>query len=188
MASSSSSAVSPASFGSLPDEIALKILEMAAWNARSFWYDQDFGYHYAALNDGDGDDDDDDNDHWYRPSYDFDFLVDVISKVSTRFKELATDYSFWQGTVVIRNPTDPRKIEFIVQKCLNPGTREFVLAYPQDSDEVYDLLTCPRYAEFINPAKRFANLKLVRPIDFNFLEWRWSDDSSQSSDEKESPQ
>ena len=183
---SSSSAVSPASFGSLPDEIALKILKMAAWNARSFWYWKD---HDAVFYDSDGDDDDDDYGHWYRPRYDFDFLVDVISKVSTRFKELATDHSFWQGTVVIHNPTDPRKVEFIVQKCLNPGTREFVLAYPQDSDEAYDLLTCPRYDEFINPAKRFPNLKLVRPIiDFNCLEWRWSDDSSQSRDEKESPQ
>ena len=123
----------------------------------------------------------------YRYSYNFDFLVKVISKVSTRFKKLATDYSFWQGTVVIVfNPTDPRNLEFVVQKCLNPGTREFVLFF--FGSDVYDLLACPRYAEFINPAKRFPNLELVRPIHVNCLEWRWSDDSSQSNDEKESPQ
>ena len=122
----------------------------------------------------------------YCYSYGFDFLVDVISKVCTRFKRLATDYSFWQGTVVLFNPTDPKKVEFVVQECLNPGTWLFGLCF-QEGD-VYDLLTCPRYAEFINPAKRFPNLKLVRPVDYDCLQWRWSDDSSQASDEKESSQ
>ena len=126
----------------------------------------------------------------YCCSYDLDFLLDVICKVSTRFKRLATDYSFWQGKVEFINPSDPRKIEFVVQQCLNPGTREFFLCYEGENmcDLLYDLLTCPRYAEFINPSKRFPNLKLKRPIDNNCLDWRWSDDSSQSSDEKESPQ
>ena len=155
----SSSAVSPASFDSLPDEITLKIMKMIV----DAIYDADDEYDFG-----------------------FDFLVDVISKVSTRFERLATDYSFWQGNVVIFNPTDPRKVEFVVQKCLNPGTRLFALCFP--NSDVYDLLTCPRYAEFINPSKRFPNLKLKRPIDNNCLDWRWSDDSSQSSDEKESPQ
>ena len=164
----SSSAVSPASFDSLPDELALTILKMAALTE----YDDE-------------------------GRYDFDLLVDVISKVSTRFKRLVTDYSFWQGIVFIFGPADRRKhhsepctfrkVEYVVQKCLNPGTREFLLC-SEDNDDVYDLLTCPRYAEFINPAKRFPNLKLVRPVDYDCLQWRWSDDSSQASDEKESSQ
>ena len=124
--------------------------------------------------------------YFYVYNYDHGFLLDIICKVSTRFKRLATDYSFWQGRVEILNPTDPRQIEFVVQECLNPGTRLFVLRFP--NDEVYDLLTCPRYAEFINPAKRFPNLKLVRPVDMECLHWCWSDDSSQTSDEKESSQ
>ena len=36
----SSSAVSPASFDSLPAEIALKILKMAAWNGEQMEYDE----------------------------------------------------------------------------------------------------------------------------------------------------
>ena len=119
--------------------------------------------------------------------YDLDFLVDVVSKVSTRFKRLATDYSFWQGLVVIRNPIDPRKAEFVVQECLNSGTREFYMDFMDNLEMLYDLLTCSRYADFINPTKRFPNLKLVRPMDSD-MELHWSDDSSQSSDEKESSQ
>merc|ERR1712039_578691 len=107
---------------------------------------------------------------------------------------VATDCSFWQGKVEFLNPTDPRKIEFVVQRCLNPGTREFILCYEgrNKCDLLYDLLTCPRYAEFINPTKRFPNLRLARPIINNCLYWSTHpdliDESGQSSDEEESPQ
>merc|ERR1712154_555960 len=121
-------------------------------------------------------------------------LLHIICKVSTRFKRLATDYSFWQGKVEFINPSDPRKIEFVVQQCLNQGTREFFLCYEGENmcDLLYDLLTCPRYAEFINPTKKFPNLILTRPIQHDCLYWTdppaLIDDSGQSSDENESLQ
>ena len=50
-----------------------------------------------------------------------------MSQVSVRFRRLATaDYSLWKGCVVIY-PNRPVKAKFVVQKCLNSGTREFVM-------------------------------------------------------------
>ena len=56
-------------------------------------------------------------------------------QVSVRFRRLATDCSLWKGSVWIHPRGDPGKVEFVVQKCLNSGTREFVLAEDEPSAE-----------------------------------------------------
>ena len=96
--SSKSSTMS--SFDSLPDEVALMIVKMAA----------------AAS---------DDYPH-RKNKYNHDFLVDVLCKVSRRFQKLATDYSLWKGHVYVsisdKEEYDARKDEFVVNLCLNSGT------------------------------------------------------------------
>ena len=100
-----------ASFDSLPDEVALEIVKLAATR----------------------------NDPFMRPKYDHDFLVDVLCRVSRRFKELATDSSLWKGRVWISKFSvynerracayeagweyGRGKDRFVVEECLNSGTR-----------------------------------------------------------------
>ena len=57
---------------------------------------------------------------------------------------------------------NPIRAEFVVQECLNKGTRTFVM-YGEFA-EFYPVLTSPRFDRYINPTKRFPNLKLA-PID-----------------------
>ena len=116
-----------------------------------------------------------------------DVLVDLLCKVSARFKRLATDYSLWKGIVQISAAKNPRRAEFVVQECLNSGTKTFVL-FGENLDELYPVLTSPRYAEYINPSKRFPKLKISKPVGhdcFNAglsnLEWY---DESISEDEQ----
>ena len=66
------SVMAMASLDSLPDELILKIVKMAADLAPYF----DCGR-----------------------KYDQDFLVDVLCKVSAQFKRVATDSSLWKGCV-----------------------------------------------------------------------------------------
>ena len=88
------------------------------------------------------------------------YLVDVLCKVSLRFKRLATDSSLWDRYVaVIVADGDPRRAEFVVQECLNSGTKGFHLL--GSLADLYPILTSPRYAEYINPTTRFPNLKLI---------------------------
>ena len=131
------------SFDSLPDELVLKIMKMSV---RSGLENEDEEMFYCL-----------------------DFLIDVLCQVSIRFRRLAADYSLWKGLVVIRADGDPRRAEFVVQKCLNSGTRAFYMH--GNLDDYFDVLTCPRYAEHINPTKRFPNLKLWRPVESNFICW-----------------
>ena len=118
---------------------------------------------------------------------DHDILVDVLCKVSVRFKRLATDCSLWKGYVQIAAAKNPRRAEFVVQECLNSGTKTFVLT-GEDLDELYPVLTSPRYAEYINPSKRFPKLKISKPVGHDYfnaglsnLEWY---DESISEDEQ----
>ena len=98
----------PTSFDDLPDEIVVKIFQMA-----------------STAHD------------WRAVKYNHGFIVRVLSKVSIRFRQLATNYSLWEGAVVI-NPCWPTcfntsEWEYVVQKCLNNGTRRFVVlgSYPR---------------------------------------------------------
>ena len=113
---------------------------------------------------------------------DHDILVDLLCKVSVRFKRLATDYSLWKGHVLIEAAKNPRRAEFVVQECLNSGTKTFEMwGY---LDVFYPVLTSPRYADFINPSKRFPKLKLkiFKPVGGDdCLEWV---DESISEDEQ----
>ena len=120
--------------------------------------------------------------------YHHDILVDVLCKVSIRFKRLATDYSLWEGIVVIGAKKNPRRAEFIVQKCLNSGTKTF-LVYGNFA-ELYPVLTSPRFDRYINPTKRFPSLKLS-PIDSHPDDYdddlviEWIDDSISDDEEIE---
>ena len=102
-----------------------------------------------------------------------DVLVDVLCKVSVRFRRLATDYSLWKGYVTIGNIT-PRKVEFVVQNCLNGGTRDLEIF--GDLAEFLPVLTSPRYAGYINPTTRFPNLKLSGVVGPHYIQW--TDDTS----------
>ena len=93
----------PTSFDDLPDEIVVKIFQMASTKPV-----------------------------WFAEKYNHGFIVRVLSKVSIRFRQLATNYSLWKGVVVIDRcywPTgfNTSEWEYVVQECLNNGTRRFVL-------------------------------------------------------------
>ena len=105
--------------------------------------------------------------------YNHDFLADVLCKVSTRFKRLATDSSLWEGQVVINADKNPGKAEFVVQECLNDGTRDFLIS--GDLTQFFHVLTSPRYAEYINPTTKFPKLKLSQ-IDTDYVVWAYESD------------
>ena len=117
---------------------------------------------------------------------DHDILVDVLCKVSVKFKQLATDYSLWKGIVVIGAAKNPRRAEFVVQKCLNSGTKTFVMC-GENLDDLYPVLTSPRYAEYINPTKRFPNLKISKPVgdDSKGFDLAWYDESISEDEQLE---
>lgn len=56
--------------------------------------------------------------------YDHDFLANVISKVSLRFRNLATDYTLWTGCVWIFPGNDFKKAKFVIQQCIHKETTE----------------------------------------------------------------
>ena len=87
------------SFDSLSDEITLKIIRMAAGFKFQFNHDQ---------------------------LYNHDFLIDVLCKVSVRFRRLATDSSLWRGPVDICLtilPNDFSKVDFLIRECLKNETK-----------------------------------------------------------------
>merc|ERR1711884_475159 len=90
------------SFDSLPEVLILKIVKMAT----------DEGPYYL----------------WGR-KYNHDFLVDVLSKVSVQFKRVATDSSLWKGHVRIWMDGGRAwgKDRFVVEECVNSGTREIAM-------------------------------------------------------------
>ena len=94
--SSSSSAAVTSPFDSLPDKVVLKIVKMA-----------------ACL--------EDDHDKQPGVEYDHDFLVEVLCKVSKRFKRLATDSSLWKGHVEINDSLPCLMTEFVARECLHAG-------------------------------------------------------------------
>ena len=124
-----------ASFDSLPDELALKIVKMAA-QPRMYRDSKN----RMRFHEGD-------------TKYDHDFLVDVICKVSLRFKRLTKDPSFWAGRVTVSPQGGvpyyayDLKTEFVVQECLNSRTSELIMY---------------KYAwRMADPTTKFPNLKLA---------------------------
>ena len=87
------------SFDSLSDEIALMIIKMAA------------GLKFKCGRDR---------------VYNHDFLIDVLSKVSVRFRRLASNSSLWKDCVgvsltILRN--DFNKVDYLIRACLNSETK-----------------------------------------------------------------
>merc|ERR1712117_60612 len=114
-----------------PDELVLKIIDMTAWSV-------------SAADD-------------YNLTAYIDYLVDVLCMVSLRFKRLATDYTLWARpwSITVCARGDPERVEFIVQRCLNSGSRGMRLI--GSLQELYPVLTSPRYNEYINPTARFPS-------------------------------
>ena len=84
---------------------------------------------------------------------------------------------------------NPRRAEFVVQECLNSRTKKFVML--GDFAEFYPVLTSPRFDRYINPTKRYPNLKLS-PIDSDeylgendYHGIEWIDDSISDDEELE---
>ena len=101
------------SFDALPDELLLKIIKFACVPAG------------------------------FKPGekYNHDFLANVLSQVSVRFKKIASDHSLWKGVVWIGRHqgnqmvdnqmvgplTKPETIEWVIGECLNSKTTLFHL-------------------------------------------------------------
>ena len=138
-------AISP--FDSLSDEIALMIITLASDN----YYRTTDNPRDAAL----------------RP----DFLLDVLSKVSVRFRRLATDSSLWRDPFIaitlhpLLNPTrhDFSKLEFLIRECLNGGTKKLAIIgafrHLNTLSMVYKAI--PLVAALTHLARMFPNVKRV---------------------------
>ena len=123
------------SFDSLSDEMALKIIAMAAPKRPAFC-----------------------------SKYDHDFLVDVLCKVSARFRRLATDSSLWKDSVCISIPPDDfSMLDFVIRECLKDRTKHLRIwslrrslgpAHPFPKQYLTDLATM------------FPNLKRVTILGF----------------------
>ena len=98
-----------------------------------------------------------------------DFLVDVLCKVSVRFRRLATDFSLWKDSVMIYVPcNDLSKLDFVIREALNSATKELtILPGPRSRP----ILPGPPIAMFPYQYLRdlttvFPNLKRVRVFGF----------------------
>ena len=140
------------SFDSLSDEIALKIIAMAA--PKKWWYDPELKYNH-------------------------DFLIDVLCEVSIQFRRLATDSSLWKDSVYIHIPmNDFRKLDFVIRETLNSGTKALTICLGRGYVNIRDRnVTFPnRY--LIDLATNFTNLKRVnlrffRPMERDDIPAPW---------------
>ena len=99
-----SSSSDMAFFDTLPDEIVLKIVTMAA--VKVSWSESQ----QRAIHE---------RDH--------DFLVDALCKVSVRFRRVTMEKSLWKGCVKIHQNGDPRKADFVVNHCFHNGSKGLIL-------------------------------------------------------------
>ena len=126
MAVAKTSYASPATettgfFDALPDELVLKIVTMAATKLYVDNIELGYGTVRYPPRTLDG--------TWY---YDFlldhDFLLEVLFRVSQRFRRLAKDPSLWKGSVVISpDARYPGKADFVVRQCFHRGTTHLIL-------------------------------------------------------------
>ena len=82
-----------------------------------------------------------------------DYIVDVISKVSTRLKTLATSKSLWKGAVYVRG--NDKKIKQVINEFLNEGVTKLfmsdiwgneVFMSPEDILDIFS--KCPKLTVF----------------------------------------
>ena len=92
-----------------------------------------------------------------------DFLVDVLCKVSVRFRRLATDFSLWKDSVMIYVPcNDLSKLDFVIREALNSATKTLtILSGPFINPEAIF-----PYQYLRDLTTKFPNLKVVRVIGF----------------------
>ena len=77
---------------SLPDELILKIVKLSA----------------ASEGRGEG------------AIYDHNFILNIIGKISTRFKRISADSSLWKGSIAIR--ASQGDVSFAINQCINMCT------------------------------------------------------------------
>merc|ERR1712117_782056 len=97
--------------GSLPDELLLKIMKLAAAPPK------DNGNPLSQN-----------RDRWmaeHGEKYDHDFLANGLRKVSLRFEKISSDESLWKGVVWIGPRSKLGTIEWVIRECLNGGTTVF---------------------------------------------------------------
>ena len=131
------------SFGSLPDEIVLKIIKMAAPRIYVELHEAGFQEYH-------------------------DFLVDVICKVSVRFRRLAKDSSLGTDHIIVIRipPNDYSKLNFVIQEYLNWGTKTLgIWARPEFclGNSLGPSIVFPT-RHLIDLATKFPNLKKVNLI------------------------
>ena len=93
-----------------------------------------------------------------------DFLVDVLCKVSVRFRRLATDFSLWKDSVMIYVPfNDLSKLDFVIREALNSATKELTIL-PGPSPPPIAMFP---YQYLRDLTTMFPNLKRVRVFGFD---------------------
>ena len=147
-----------AMFDSVPDEVVLDLIKVAARQDEAETEKRRKTYPPLA---------------WPRlatlatPKYNHDFIIDVVSKISDRFNRLAHDRSLWEGTVMISLDGDflddeekdewiygEKKADQIIDEWLNDGTERLWV-----EGENY----CPKVPtfNFVSLAKQCPNLKTL---------------------------
>jgi len=150
MAVAKTSYASPATettgfFDALPDELVLKIVTMAATKLYV-----DFEPTKNEWGGGVG--------------VDHDFLLEVLFRVSKRFRRLAKDLSLWKGCVDIsQDAANPGKADFAVRHCFHRGTKKLFLRGAYDHEDGARVILCG------DPVSMFPSLNFigsfVHPVD-----------------------
>lgn len=158
MAVAKTSYASPATdtaafFDALPDELALKIVTMAATKLyvlvgvkkKSFPMSENIGCCYAI-------------------GVDHDFLLEVLFRVSQRFRRLAKDPYLWKDDVIIsQNASYPGKADFVVRQCFHRGTRRLFLRGEYDHEDGARMIICG------DPVSMFPSLNFIG-VRFNKID------------------
>ena len=172
----------PTSFDDLPDEIVVKIFQMAStshdWRAEIVKI-----FQMAST-----------KTVWFAEKYNHGFIVRVLSKVSIRFRQLATNYSLWKGLALVGiDPCWPSwyfntsEWEYVVQKCLNSGTRRFVVFVERWR---FVELWGVEHGEHADPTTRFPKLEFQFAWDNGYDErisdwWYSSDEEDEETEDEE---
>ena len=145
--------VTRASINSLPDELILMILELVASE----------GIQGKSCN--------------------HNFILNVISKISKRFKSISSDSSLWRGSVCIR--ASQQDARFAIRECINKGTKFLKIRISSGEDistselmainrrctnlegldVVTDLVSWPTFTSIAWKSLKALSLHLTRDID-----------------------
>ena len=119
------------SFDSLSDEMALKIIKIAATPKSNSVF-----------------------------KYDHNFLCDIICNVSVRLRRIATDSSLWKDNVMIYiPPNDFSKLDLVVQECLNGETKDLTITTKICFPAVMFPLLCLSDLSTMFPNLKIVNLR-----------------------------